>query len=432
MKLTSFRVNGFKNLKDTKIELEGITSLVAFNNYGKSNLFDALQFGLNFISSSNKEKLNMMKLIECIPINKELANENYKFELELAFAEDEEADFSYCQYGYEFKWEKNDKSGARIISEFLKIKPRGEKKKYEQIIKRDENTVQYKRNASGRCSHHISIEKNELVISKLKSFDSLYYLDILNKINEVNFILERHLDASQMYNMTPFKMRDENIFDMDDLPRTLASLNENYKDRYELLKNSFIQLFPNIRDIQIKSHEFKNGKEYEKFLKDAPFVIKDEIHKLLVIDENLNQPIDFRMMSDGVKRMLALLTRIVTSELENCSLVAIEEPENSIHPTLLKAFLTIVNELKGNSQILFASHSPFLVQYLDLKNIYFGMPNNHGIAYFKNIKSVHERNKILKEAISCDMNIGEYCFDLLVDATNDNERFISIFGSDIE
>ena len=45
------------------------------------------------------------------------------------------------------------------------------------------------------------------------------------------------------------------------------------------------------------------------------------------------------MMSDGAKRVFMILTKIIVSSVSNVSLIAIEEPENSVHPGLFKAYM---------------------------------------------------------------------------------------------
>ena len=70
MKIKSVTVGGFKNLKRSTILLENITAIISPNNYGKSNLLEAIDFGVDFISSNPKGRKNMMKWIRGIPINK--------------------------------------------------------------------------------------------------------------------------------------------------------------------------------------------------------------------------------------------------------------------------------------------------------------------------------------------------------------------------
>ena len=75
MKIKSISVGGFKNLKRSTIQLENITAVISPNNYGKSNLLEAIDFGVDFLSSNSKERKTMMKWIRGIPINKTIEND---------------------------------------------------------------------------------------------------------------------------------------------------------------------------------------------------------------------------------------------------------------------------------------------------------------------------------------------------------------------
>ena len=58
MKVLSLSVGGFKNLDYTTLQLEGMAAIVSPNNYGKSNLLEALNFATDLNS--------MMKILEII------------------------------------------------------------------------------------------------------------------------------------------------------------------------------------------------------------------------------------------------------------------------------------------------------------------------------------------------------------------------------
>lgn len=69
MRLLSITLGGFKNLGDTTLLLDGITAIVSPNNYGKSNLLEAIDFATDFLSSNGKSRKNMMAWVKGIPIN---------------------------------------------------------------------------------------------------------------------------------------------------------------------------------------------------------------------------------------------------------------------------------------------------------------------------------------------------------------------------
>lgn len=91
-------------------------------------------------------------------------------------------------------------------------------------------------------------------------------------------------------------------------------------------------------------------------------------------------------MSDGARRILKILTNLELASENNCSVVAIEEPENSINPRILQQYLIALNGFAKNIKIIITSHSPYLINYLNPSNIYIGLPNDNGIATFSKIK----------------------------------------------
>jgi predicted ATPase len=67
--------------------------------------------------------------------------------------------------------------------------------------------------------------------------------------------------------------------------------------------------------------------------------------------------------SSGTLRMLALMTAIFGETGSN--LIGIEEPENHVHPTALKAFAEYLVKARERVQILVTTHSPLLLDFLN-------------------------------------------------------------------
>ena len=83
MKLLSVAVSGFRNVAQTTIELGGISAIVSPNNYGKSNLLQAIDFGFEFMKSSSRQRESMMRSLNCMPLNPKLANDDFRFSITL-------------------------------------------------------------------------------------------------------------------------------------------------------------------------------------------------------------------------------------------------------------------------------------------------------------------------------------------------------------
>ena len=54
MKIQAVFIDGFKNLANVRISFNNITTLVALNDFGKSNVLSGIDFGLSFMKASIK------------------------------------------------------------------------------------------------------------------------------------------------------------------------------------------------------------------------------------------------------------------------------------------------------------------------------------------------------------------------------------------
>ncbi|WP_176786060.1 AAA family ATPase [Desulfosporosinus hippei] len=411
MKLNKISIDGFRNIKMSEIICSELVALVSLNSYGKSNLLQAIDFGVDFIRRDEDTKKDMMSWTKGIPLNKSMPSKDFRIEFEMKTSIDENT--YIVLYGYKFKWVRDDDTGASIVGEWLKVKLDEKNQKYKVLIKRDGGQAFYRSAETGRCSSKVTIENNELIVNKLKAFDFLYYYDIIKRINSLRVYIERHLDASNSYGPDPIIRKNVDALEMEgnNLPRAVFSLKKQHPERYELLINSFMQLFPQITEIDVEEVSV-NTKLNKQLPDDLPFKLSKEVYILYVNDHNLNQPINFEDMSDGAKRVFLLLTNIIIADLNNLSLIAVEEPENSIHPSLLQNYLRVVTQLLGETRIIITSHSPYIIQYLEPHNVYVGMPGKYGVAQFKRIRMFAQK-ALINDASNSEMSTGDYLFELL-------------------
>lgn len=411
MKLISLKIGGFRNIENSKIILgDGMTSLVSENSYGKSNLIDAIDFATSFISVPPSAKSYMMELRSGIPLNKAIENNDFiaDFVFETIFlGESYEVD-----YGFSFIWVKND-GGKKIQNEWLNIRRTNNVKKYSKLISRDDRSL-FKASQSGRCSNVIKVADNELVLNKLLNYDNLYYMPIVEELNKLSIYVERHFDASSFYEKIPLVLKsngNSTLLNMNDIPRAIHHLKEDYTDRYELLIDAFTQLFPNITDIEVREIDISRSHRI-RIDKDAPYTIPDKVYSIYVKDKSLNQPLDFRSMSDGAKRVFLMLTAATIANIEDMTLIAFEEPENSIHPSLLQGYLRVLTQLAGDCNIIVSSHSPYIIDYVSTENVYIGKPNSCGLADFAKVDE-KKVNRMEQDALKDEVSVGSYIFELL-------------------
>lgn len=413
MKIQAVLIDGFKNLSNVKISFDNITALVALNNFGKSNVLSGIDFGLAFIKASIEDKTDMMSNSNLIPINSKMLGRNYRYEMEVSTnINDEEYTI---QYGYEFEWKDSPNKSPKIVSEFLKIKLNEKGQKFSQLINRNSDNALYKSSETGRCSSKIKVDDAELVANKLKAYDELYYAEVISKLNGMKIYMENNLDAKSFHQPDPIirKGFENEMINANNLPRVIFNLKNQSPKKFELLKEVYFQLFPDIEDVIVRDFKL-DADENNKFPEDAPFIFTNSYYVLFVKEKNLAKPVNFSMMSDGAKRVFMILTKIIVSSVSNISLIAIEEPENSVHPGLFQAYIQIISQLLDDCKVIITSHSPYIISYLNPSWIHIGMNRTSGVAEFFTFKKTGKK-QLENDAATLNMSIGDYLFMLLAD-----------------
>lgn len=411
MEIKSIKIGGFRNITQTSIFFDKITALIGLNGYGKSNIVDAIDFGIDFISYPSSQKSILMSMKSNIPLLKVNPGADYHFNINFVLiSEQKEYDVNY---DYSFCW-MTDQTPAKIKSEKLRIKSASTK--YSTYFSRKNDKAVYKTSLKGRCDKSIIIEDNALLINKLLALDDLFYLDIIKQINSIQFFVERHLDASSSFLPDPFVIKgfqELELQGIQSIPRAIYFLKQEHQDKYELLINAFQKLFPDILELDVKEIKLNSEpKTNIKVSEDTPFIFTNSIYMINIIDSKLTQPVGFEQLSDGTKRVFLMLTYAIIADIKNLSMIAIEEPENSIHPSLLQDYLDILSQLVNKCKIIITSHSPYTVQYLNPSSIYIGLNNDNGSVDFRKIAKSKVKN-LMNDINLYGSSLGDYIFSLL-------------------
>ena len=422
MELHNAKIDGFKNLKNIDISFSKLSALVAINNYGKSNVMEAISFIADYITKSKENKRKMMANKSHIPINTNHHPSIFSAQLSASIKSGNE---NYLvEYSFAFTWVLKNKNG-KITSECLKIKQDLPGQKFTTVIKRDDSAAYYKTSKTGRCSNKSIIEDDDLILNKLQAFDDLYYGFIIDELNGIEAYVDHHLDASSSYIPDPIIRKDFDELDLntlDNIPRIVFFLKEKHPDKYSRLEDAYKQLFPNITEIRIREIRMNAvTKSTDSSLDDdLPYVLTDKIYFMDFTDENLLGPLSFDQLSDGAKRVFVILTCAVIADIKHIPLLAFEEPETCVHPSMLQSLLRILEQLVGEEcKILIASHSPYLVSYLNPLNIYAGVPTKEGVAEFHRIAKAE---KLVKDAYTFKCSMGDLLFDLM--SSDDTEELM--------
>lgn len=429
IKIRKITLDGFANIDKVCLSISDLCALLAYNNFGKSNILKAISFGIELLTVGNQGRsLLLRKYFDSIPINKTTAGRMFEFNLELETSNNEQK--CIISYGYKFAWPTED-SSPHFHSEYLKIKEENVLKLKKYII-RDKQDCTYLATPLGRCSSKIDIQTDQLAIEKLSNYDNLFYNHTLKSILGLRFIeMDTLANPKTFFRTISIKggrpMCSSNINSMPDLGTCASfaySLKEENNDKYYLLKDAIKQLIPSIIDFEPVKIDLKKQASTLKGDTNIPFNFPEHIYDIRVLEKNINQQITIDKLSSGTKRIFYILIMAIAAEINKMPLVLIEELENSIHPSLFQKLLTIIKTLIGETQVVITSHSPYILQYIKPELLYIGIPNNRDVAIFKQIK----RSKIkslMSDASTYDMNLGDYLFDMMLEIDNDTDELVA-------
>lgn len=421
MKIKSITVANFKNVARTTLDLSKVVALVSPNNYGKSNLLEAIRFGLNFISYSSKSRNACMRQFSNIPLSPSLAGKDFEFSIE--FDEPSLGQYRFMRYSYRFAWYNDQDTGAQITDEAIELRAT-ESVKYTSFLKRQEG--KYRPTKSSPSYRKLALGKDALAIDAIVLLDDVEITPAILALKNIGGRICDTLELDNSFHPDPieFDFGDSGSLKNDDIPQTLALLKKSKPDLYEQYIDIIMELFPEFRKIELQKLTVQEEvkQELQKGLEIAstnlqteatlPFRVRNELYRLSIDSTHLNQPISMEHMSTGTKRIFWLVANAVVAEFDGINLLGIDEVETSIHPKMLRALLTSLNEILGNSALIITSHSPYLIQYLKPQSIYVGIPNENGIACFRRI---HDKKLkyLLATTRALQISIGEYLFDLM-------------------
>lgn len=119
-------------------------------------------------------------------------------------------------------------------------------------------------------------------------------------------------------------------------------------------------IVPNTQSVQVKKHGNKLSLEFTQGWEDDDPVRKWEVHERSVDDAAKSLRFEAFNMSDGTLRAIGLLAAVF--QRPTPVLIAVEEPEATIHPGALGALLDLVRYASRDMQVVVTTHSPEVLE----------------------------------------------------------------------
>ena len=406
MIIDSFIIDGISNIEHIRLDIGDINALIAPNGYGKSNVLNAINFGLIYLTA-NKETKGQMLHSRFLPIN--VSIEEKKFHFEILGRIQREGRTEIVQYGYECQWAESAIPGY-VLSEWLKIKSEGEQRYRQMINRRDGYYSMIVPSATGRCNKPFAATPQQLSLPVIAS-GGMFLSDLAKEICSIRIPNLHTLDNPESY----FSIEGDSGITMlggMTLSEYIYRMKETDADSFSILSDGIKQLIPGVVSFEPDEITLSDG--------------RSKVYDIRVQEKFNSQPTSIRLLSSGSKRMIFLFTLCMAAQKQNMPMIMVEEPENSVHPKLMEDLLLTLQAYASNTKILMTSHSPYLMRYMQPEQMYFGLPKHDGLAHFAKVNP-SKLKYLYKYAGDMELTFGEFMFDFMLDMENDSEKLTSFF-----
>ncbi len=183
-----------------------------------------------------------------------------------------------------------------------------------------------------------------------------------------------HLSAKDMRGIPEAGPQERLSKTGDNLVNVIQYLNERHPERLEAVFEALRRRIPQIE--RVIPQTLPTG-HLLLMVKDAPF----------------SEGVQARYASDGTMKLLAYL--VLLNDPVPPPLIGIEEPENFLHPKLLRELAEECNLATKNTQLIVTSHSPFFINALEADQVWAMMRGGDGYTVVKRISDMEGIQEML-------------------------------------
>ena len=347
-------VKNYRSLAEVEVNLDRLTVLVGQNGAGKSNFIDVLRFISDSMRKGLETAIDERQGIKAL--RRWAPRRPYDIEIEI----DIEQENLIGRYRIEIK---SVKSEPEIYVSY-NIK----REKCNCIL---DNKVSTYEIYNGGWIKKPDLGKGQLIFKfNEKKEEKIDIKDILPNLDKKKLILpsialypfgelHSYLRNMNFYNIYPNEIRQPREasieYPLDLHGKNIASvLKRMQRDKSKYLNNvkeALAQIVPGIIDIEVKPV--------------AGFLTLKFIHKY---EDNKEHDFDASQESDGTLRVLGILVALFQEPPP--FLLAIEEPELTVHPGVLPILADLVKEAaEKRTQVIITTHSPDLISQFNPNDI---------------------------------------------------------------
>lgn len=349
-RITYLRVKNYRALQDLELkDLTPLTVLLGPNGSGKSTVFDVFAFLSECFGGGLRkawEKRNRLRELrtkgETGPIEIEL---KYRPDAKsplitylLAIDEDKSGPIIVRE---EMKWRRSTGGGPFIFLYFSR--GQGYITKGDDAASRDLTDLEFLAGPDVLAVNALGQLNRYPHVVALRAFITGWYLSYLSVTSTQSSTepgVQEHLSETG-----------------DNLPNVVHYLKEQHPRQMAAIEQALSRQIPRFGAVQAES-------------------MTDGRLLLTIRDTPFEQPILAKFASSGTLKMLAYLTLFYDPAPR--PLLAIEEPENQLHPMLLHEFAQECQQATARAQVFVTTHSPFILNELQPEQVWILYRNEQG------------------------------------------------------
>lgn len=420
MKLIKFKVLNYKSIEESEwITTQNITCLVGENESGKTNFLTALlklkpaddNYKIDILSdyprhryTQEREMADEQKFIEAIFEFDDVYKLTYTSKQENTLNADtgKEEPQPDVETTYEFKYVKIERyydESYRVFG-IEKENEIDNEEKYQEICKNKEKIIAMIPKFVYYASYaNLSSELYlPTIIDDLKRYDSLSEKS-KNKAKTLKVLFD-------FVKLSPLEILELGKETSQSKTEEIISAEQNKKKQREIMLDS-----ASANMTRSFKEWWKQGNYKFKFSADGDYF------RIWVSDEIRPENIELENRSSGLQWFFSFYLVFVTENAgeHNNSIILLDEPGHTLHPMAQKDLSVFFNSLAEKNQLIYTTHSPFLVDSMNItrtKVVYSGNDGKTNVSDNLKIKkkvaqkSIYPINTAIGITISDTMLIG--------------------------
>lgn len=352
MRLNSIHINHFKSLSDIKLEsLSPLTLLIGANGVGKSNLIDALRFLRDMVVEGLDHAISKRSGI--ITIRQHSPRKPYNVSIKISFTEKLKDGLTWQGY-YEITIVSLSRGNYQVERESAKWYEQEYEYEDDRAISLGLIEKKFSRDVDG-------ILTINGIAGKFKLPKDQPALGSRGTFGKVAAPITDFLSRFRFSSIFPNTLREPSRPDTD---RLLKESGENWASVIKALKRTSMGkhslervremmqvVMPTLQDVSVRTAGAYLVPQFR---------VKDN-------DKSAAHDFDPVQISDGTLRIFGILLALYQNPAP--PFIALEEPEQTVHPAILSMLSEAFREVSERTQLLITTHSPYLVDFFAAEEI---------------------------------------------------------------